>query len=245
MIKALTSWIWASRSKSKSENPFRAQQFFFHKQDKLTIFDVGAYIGRTSKMYRRIFPNATIYSFEPFPDSFEKLRKLAATGLITPYQLAFSDRSGRTKLYVSSDPSCNSFFPRPKSGTKYYPDKARNTSQIQVETISIDGFCSEKNIPAIDILKLDVEGAEIKVLNGAAAKLAKQSVELIYTEVMFVAHYDGGCIFHELSSFLSRHGYTLFNIYNLKCARDGQLRWGNAIFLSPQIRARINSASAL
>jgi hypothetical protein len=61
---------------------------------------------------------------------------------------------------------------------------------------------------------------------------------------MFVSHYEGGCMFHELTTFLEQYSYTLFNLYNLKRAKNGQLRWGNAIFLSPQVRARIDEAKA-
>ena len=45
-------------------------------------------------------------------------------------------------------------------------------------------------------------------------------------------------MFHELSAFLSKYDYTLLNFYNLKRSKSGQLRWGNAIFLSPQIRRK-------
>jgi len=86
-------------------------------------------------------------------------------------------------------------------------------------------------------LKLDIEGSELTALRGASEKLAHHSIELIYTEIMFVPHYEGGPMFYELCSFLSNFNYTLFNVYNLKRAVNRQLRWGNAIFVSPDIRA--------
>lgn len=206
------------------------------------IFNVGAYIGDVTKMYRDTFPHAMIHYFEPFSDSFRELKKLSSDKLTKLHQLAISDRLGKSSFYLNADPTCNSFYPRPKNGVKYYAEKNEIISKIEVETTTIDHFCEADNISRIDILKLDLEGAEIKALHGECGKLAKYAISLIYTEIIFISHYDGGCMFHELSSFLEQHKYTLFNLYNLKRAKNGQLRWGNAIFLSPQLRAKIKTS---
>jgi hypothetical protein len=124
---------------------------------------------------------------------------------------------------------------------RYYPKAAENTEAVEVNTTTIDHFCDTESVRHIDILKLDVEGAEIKTLKGAHNKLAKQDISTIYTEVMFIPHYEGACMFHELTSFLSQYGYTLFNLYGLKREKNGQLRWGNAIFLSPHVRAKFEA----
>ncbi|MGD8787464.1 MAG: FkbM family methyltransferase [Phycisphaerales bacterium] len=228
------------KAASKTDNAFDAQRFFFDKNEKLIIFDVGAYIGEITKIYKKIFPNSTIYCFEPFPGSFKQLGRLSINEFIKPYQIAISDHINKTKLYVDTDLTCNSLFPRPKNGKKYYPHKNENPSTIEVETTTIDNFCNIEKISHIDILKLDVEGAEKNALKGAKDKLKKHLISIIYTEVMFISHYEGGCMFHELADFLEQYDYTLFNLYNLKRAKDGQLRWGNAIFLSPQTRAKFN-----
>jgi FkbM family methyltransferase len=240
LIKTFTSVFGKGKTALKTKNAFDAQRLFFDKNEKLLIFDVGAYVGEVTKIYKKIFPSSIIYCFEPFPDSFQKLKRLSVNKFIRPQQIAISDHVNKTKLYVNVDTTCNSFFPRPKDGMKYYSHKAKNIGEIEVETITIDDFCSTKKIKKIDILKLDVEGAEKKALKGASDKLSKYAIYLIYTEVMFTTHYEGGCMFCELASFLKQYDYTLFNLYNLKRAKDGQLRWGNAIFLSPQARAKLN-----
>jgi len=79
------------------------------------------------------------------------------------------------------------------------------------------------------------------VLQGASKKLTSKQIKLIYSEVMFTPHYQCGCLFHDISEFLSHYNYSLFNLYNLKQANNGQLRWGNAIFVSPEMRTRIES----
>ena len=129
-------------------------------------------------------------------------------------------------------------------GLDFFP-YTKEKMKIEVDTITIDGFCTQENIRRIDILKLDVEGAEIRALKAAHNILSDRAVTLIYTEVMFIPHYEGGCLFHEVAGWLKRYEYALFNLYNLKRARNGQLRWGNAIFLSPQARTIVESGHSL
>jgi FkbM family methyltransferase len=240
IMKNLMSIFRSNSKSSKNESAFDAQRLFFDGNNNMTIFDVGAYVGDVTRIYMDIFLGAAIYCFEPYAESFRQLEKLSENKMVRTYQTAVSDHIGKTKLYVNADRTCNSFFSRPVSGPAYYPEKAQSVGEIEVDTTTIDNFCSWQKIERIDILKLDVEGAEKKVLSGANDKLEKNNIYLIYTEVMFISHYEGGCLFHELAGFLEQYGYTLFNLYNLKKAKSGQLRWGNAIFLSPQARERID-----
>ncbi|MBC8471998.1 MAG: FkbM family methyltransferase [Planctomycetes bacterium] len=218
------------------EDPFLVQKSLLGGEKHLAVFDVGAYVGDITTTYAKIFPQATIYCFEPFPNSFNKLCHLTKSSSIKPFQIALSDQNSQVKLQINTDRSCNSMFPRPTTGAKYYSESSRYIGRIEVETQTLDTFCNTEGIADIDILKLDIEGAELKALKGALGKLSDKRIRLIFAEVMFVAHYEGGCLFHEVSEFLSRYDYTLFNLYNLKRARNGQLRWGNAIFLNPQMQ---------
>ena len=229
----------------KRNMPFEVQKHLLAGAAHLVIFDVGAYVGEVAAKYKKMFPQSTIYCFEPFPDSFNKLNRLCRDTSIKAHQIAFSDKEGKTTFHINVDLSCNSLLPPTESDFKCYSAKSIKDGEIQVETDTLDNFCAGAKISCIDILKLDVEGAEVKVLEGASRMLSEQAIKLIYSEVMFIPHYYNGCLFYELTAFLNRYGYTLFNLYHLKSARNGQLRWGNAIFLSPEIRARIKDPSAI
>ena len=242
MKSVIRTWFKSGKSALNLRDPFGIQKFLFCEKKNLVIFDVGAYLGNITTTYVKIFPQATIYCFEPFPNSFKELDRLAKSKPIKPFQFALSNQKGKTRFLINTDRSCNSMFPRPTTGLKYYSESSQNIGQIEVETQILDTFCETEGVNKIDILKLDVEGAELNVLKGASRKLTKKEIKLIFTEVMFVAHYEGGCFFHEVSDFLSRYDYKLFNLYNLKRASNGQLRWGNAIFLNPQMQARIESS---
>jgi len=242
-IKSALNFLGLGLHRIEKKDAFHDQKMLLNGMETPVIFDVGAYIGEITARYEILFPKATIYSFEPFPGSFERLQeRFKAYDVVKPFQLAIADRAGTREFYLNSDRSCNSLFPRPSSARKYWPGKAASVARIEVDVTTIDAFCKKESIPKIDILKLDVEGAELLALRGASEKLAQKSIELIYTEVMFIPHYEGGVMFYELCSFLSDYGYTLFDLYDLKRAENGQLRWGNAIFVSPHIRASVIDA---
>lgn len=193
------------------ESAFGTQCLLFDGDSTPIIFDVGAYIGEVARIYRRIFPRAKLYCFEPFPGSFRELETLSSDPWIKCYPMAMSDQIGKITLNVNADLSCNSIFSRPHNKPAYYAAHAQNVDHIEVETTTIDSFCNKENIERIDILKLDVEGAEAKALQGAHKQLSKHAVILIYTEVMFIPHYGGGCLFHEVTGLLEKHGYSLFD----------------------------------
>src|SRR5215469_1920384 len=125
--------------------------------DAKVIFDVGANVGQSARTYRKLFPTSQIWSFEPLPSTYESLcASLSDTGF-HPVPVALSDRIGMTTLNIGSQSITNSILKR----------ESHTGQSVQVPTDTIDHFCCEHGIDAIDILKVDVEGAEGYVFKGA------------------------------------------------------------------------------
>ena len=139
--------------------------------------------------------------------------------------------------------ACNSFFRRP-NGRPYFRADGYIIGKTQIRTTTIDEFCKENNISKIDILKMDIQGAELLALKGAITKLKNHLISLIYSETIFSLSYDKGALYHEIADFLAKYGYTLYNIYNQnynqKYASNGQIMSCDSIFLSPQLRRKID-----
>ncbi len=114
-------------------------------------------------------------------------------------------------------------------------------SQIEVNTTAIDAFCTESGISHIDILKMDVQGAEYSVLEGARDLLANQGISLIYMELMLCPTYQGQRKFHEYLSFLDSFGYDLLDLVN-QSRRHNQLIVADAVFLSSSFKEQIIKA---
>jgi hypothetical protein len=105
-----------------------------------------------------------------------------------------------------------------------------------VDIITLDEFTREHELEHIDILKLDIQGGEVQALMGAHELLLHHQIDLIFTEVFFVPHYEGALLFHGLTTLLLGFGYSLYNITHFVRGRNGQLRFGDALYVSPEIR---------
>ena len=156
-----------------------------------TIFDVGANVGQTAKTYRRLFPQAEIWSFEPFPNSFDSLCRSISGDGFHAQPVALSDQIATTALNIGAVSITNSLLRRDS-------DTGRT---IEIRTDTIDHFCSDHGISNIDILKVDVEGAEDRVFRGAEGLFSRQAVRSVFVEVYFRAAYEVECLFFWDSSF--------------------------------------------
>src|SRR5271168_1495685 len=135
-------------------------------------------VGQTARNYRRLYPQANIWSFEPAPDSFRELEH-CLPNKFTAMRLALSDRQGEAQLNIGDESYTNSLLVRGNHAGK----------TIDVATDTIDNICSSYDISEIDILKIDVEGAATRVLNGAAQMLSRRAVKAVFIEVYFTPAY--------------------------------------------------------
>jgi FkbM family methyltransferase len=225
------------RFRSRVVDPFAAQIFLLRDVPCRVIFDVGAYQGDAAARYAHAFPQAEIYAFEPFPPTYERLtRRFADEPQIHTINRAVSSTAGSAVFHVNGLAATNSLLQRPVSGRRYFPREAATIETITVSTTTLDEFCKDKKIEAPDILKLDIQGNELAALRGADETLQTGKIGLIFTEVTFVPHYEGGVLFNELCTHLNERGYTLFNFYDMYWAEIGQLRFGDALFINNQLR---------
>lgn len=98
-------------SASPHKNPFEDMKRLLPASATPIIFDVGAHHGHVSLYFRRLFPSATIYAFEPFPDSYEQLRKNTSTDtMIKAFNFGFSDVEGTKLFFSNTSPATNSLF---------------------------------------------------------------------------------------------------------------------------------------
>lgn len=199
------------------------------------IFDVGGHTGETVSRYREIYRNSTIYSFEPFRDAYDKLvLRHKIDKLVIPINIAISDSENQTSFYVNKASETNSLFPPQNVEERPYHEHDENyseTKKIEIGATTIDSFCKKNNIKNIDILKMDIQGGELKALSGAREMLSEKKIGLIYTEVNFVRIYKNQPLFHNICEYLEKFGYLLSNVYYLSPAKSGQLIAADALFL--------------
>ncbi|MGA1864953.1 MAG: FkbM family methyltransferase [bacterium] len=194
------------------------------------ITDVGANKGQTAVKLSALLPEWKIYAFEPFPDTFKKLEEsVSSLSNVIPVNIAISNITGTADLHVNASNVTNSLLPATNTGVSYFPDELNLKGIIQVVTKTLDDWSKEANINDIRILKVDVQGSELFVLEGAT-ELLLNSVQLVFSEVQFLPIYEDSATFGKLEDFLLKRGFSLYQLYDLHSGPDGQLLYGDALF---------------
>jgi FkbM family methyltransferase len=221
------------QTQNKNADDFlKSLKQLFNKEDIKVFFDIGAHEGNLTREINKEFLNASIYAFEPFPSSYEKLSRLAESSPnIKAFPVALSSSSGTTDFFVNNSSETNSLFPSKKVDTAI-DALTCSIDKITIDTLTLNEFCASHNIDRIDLVKLDTQGSELEVLKGSESLLRTQSISAIYCEVEFIEIYEKQPLFNEVFRYLSMHGYTLYNFYNLNSLETGQLAWADALFIS-------------
>lgn len=97
---------------------------------------------------------------------------------------------------------------------------------------------TDQQVPHIDLVKIDTEGFESNVLEGAAEALRTQSIDIVVIELMFIPIYEGQELYFELAQRLDKLGYSIYDMPRIRRHSDGQIRWVDGIFLSAHFRER-------
>lgn len=201
-----------------------------------TIFDVGANRGQTTARFLTAFPHATVHSFEPFSESYEALQNsLRGSARCVAINKALAETAGTSTLYLNADPETNALFPNAAAADSFQPPGAANEIGTEtVEVTTLDDYCAATGIGMIDLLKIDAQGSELRILTGAKRLLAEGRIALIYCELLYVSLYKGQAQFHEVYLYLHGHGYKLIGLY--EPVRDNQehyLMWSEGMFIRP------------
>ena len=203
------------------ELPFKAWLDAYIDPDKVkTVFEVGACEAEDTIKLSRAFPKASIYAFEPLPKnvalSRKHIKKYGAER-IELFPLALSDKTGQATFFVSSgqptdapkDPGWNYGN---KSSSLLQPNRNSKVNKwlkfnekINVKTKRLDVFCKQKAISEIDFLYLDVQGAELMVLEGAGKMLGH--IKAIWLEVEAVELYNGQPLKSRVEKFMKKAGF--------------------------------------
>ena len=241
-------------------DPFEAQRRLLLGHRVGTVVDVGAFVGDASARYRSLFPDATVYSFEPFADAYARLEaRFRKDEFVRPQQLAMAERVGAVEVRVDGEiATAADESPSPPPGAagegsgsdaappaadaeKTVAGAAAATTVERISITTLDAFCRERNLAGIDLLRLDLLGDEAAALRGAGDLLGRKAVMLIYAVgVAFVPQREreGGALFHDVAGLLAGYGYGVYNLYGLNHGESGQLESADALFVSPEIRRR-------
>lgn len=150
-------------------------------QNGICVFDVGANVGDwTRKMASKVPPsiNLKIHAFEPSPDTGRNLVKnISSAGLsekVAIHHLAVGATVGRLELYS---------YGENQGRNSIYPVEGKDPEErMSVSCVTLDSFCTKNGIERIHLLKVDTEGNDALVLQGAREMLSRGAIEVVQFE---------------------------------------------------------------
>ena len=167
--------------------------------------DAGANVGFiTSLLAKVVGKNGEVLAFEPHPNLFLKLSEninrfpRENAGGVTAKQVALSDNEGEGTLVFNAE-----IFGRNSGTAALYPANVESgDDRLTVRTERLDTFIEGKTIA---LLKIDVEGAELQVLRGAASALKEGRIKaIIYEDFNFSTS--------GIADYLARFGFSIFHL---------------------------------
>jgi FkbM family methyltransferase len=205
----------------KSDLPNKSLLLEYFKQDsRLIIADIGCCEAEDSLRYSILFPNSEIYAVEPLPSNIAKCKaniERYKKSKIKLFEMALSDRKGESAFFVSEGaPEYASgeddWDYGNKSSSLLKPDKVTEVfnwlkfkKEITVSTNTLLDFAKDNNLFHIDLLHLDVQGAEMLVLKGASKLM--ENIKVIWLEVENISLYKNQPLKKEITEFLIDRGF--------------------------------------
>ncbi len=179
-----------------------------------------------------------MFAFEPESSNFITCTAaLAHIGdRVRVFQQAIADNDGRVTLHINTHDGTHSLFEIGEQ--QFWAGYARKRDETQVSTITIDSFLEQEGLATVDIVKMDIQGAELAALNGASKALQGARIGLIVCEVELKPLYRGQPLFWDIGARLARDGYNLFGLYDCfyHPRNPNVLSWADAIFVGPQFQ---------
>jgi FkbM family methyltransferase len=180
--------------------------------DFRTVVDVGANRGQFALVAARRFPHASLWCFEPLPVARAKLEAvLGSRPGVTVLDTALAADAGEHDMHVTRHDDSSSLHAVGPRQLEEFPG-TDEVSSVRVHTARLDEVLTQAQVDAPALLKLDVQGSELEVLQGAGELLS--AFETILVECSFVELYVGQSLATEVIAFLDSQGWRLRGTYN-------------------------------
>jgi FkbM family methyltransferase len=182
-----------------------------------TFFDVGANVGYFTFLASSIVgAGGWVHSFEPIPENCGRITNNVSKNLIRNvviHQVAVGKSQGSLTLYTSQDTS--------NSGWASVVPSPRRLATIDVPSISLDAYVASDPVRMPDVIKIDIEGAELQALRGMTELLSTSPRTDLIMEINPFLLERAGSTAGELIQWLRARDYRVFRITERGCAEVG------------------------
>jgi len=194
----------------------------------LNFVDVGAYLGDFSEEIVRSFPGSRGLLYEPTPETYAKLNaRFCSNSSIQTVQAAVSNRTGTAEFYLAEDAATNSLL--------RFHSEPQNHPKASVSVVTLDEELGRNtDLWKVDLLKIDTQGNDLKVLLGAQRTLEKDQ-PVVLLETIFLPLYRQQDNYFEIWQFFAERAYHVAGIYNAHYTEDGILAFSDFLFVPARL----------
>jgi FkbM family methyltransferase len=178
-----------------------------------TVIDVGANKGQFALAALALWPAARVIALEPMPDAARSFRALFADDpRVRLIAAAAGDRSGDVALHLSARRDSSSLLPIGARQSEVFPG-TEETGTVEVPVAPLAELLGKEPLDPPVLLKIDVQGAELAVLAGAAPLLDRLTA--VYVECSYLELYEGQALAGDVEGLLAERGFRLAGRFNL------------------------------
>lgn len=172
----------------------------------LTWCIVGGYLGLEVPRLLKTYPKLRIDIFECSTRYFPALhKKFRSNSQVNVVNRAVTSESGTLTFFETTLPGSGSILRLGKAHKAFYGSE--QAESFEVEAVTLDSYYAS-GVSNLDVLQIDVQGAEMLVLRGATQTLAK--TKAVFVEISQAGGlYENSATFEELSEFLQKAGFGL------------------------------------
>lgn len=185
------------------------------------IFDVGGNKGQSVTKFKKIFKKPIIHTFEPIESEFKIIKeKFKNDENVKLNNYALGEARGEKDFNISAQTGASSFNKINMNSRwievrskEYKTSINKFVSSTKVKISTLDDYFLNNNVDKIDLLKIDTQGYEDKVLEGSMSTLKRNKVKAIVTELMFDNVYDKYFTFSDIEKYLLPNDFRMVGIY--------------------------------
>lgn len=183
-----------------------------------TVIDAGSSDGGFARWIHGQLPEARVISFEAQDNLYQRLmQRMEGEAYFEAHRMALNNYNGTTTFRISSYDGSSSLLPMAELHKSAYP-VSKNITEVTVDCKRLDDVLDAGALKQNVLFKLDVQGGEKLVLEGAEDVLAR--TRLVFCEINFQELYEGCVMANDLVDFLSRRGFRLTGIENVSQHMD-------------------------
>jgi FkbM family methyltransferase len=209
-----------ARIQAADQQPFGLDVFFSVLKrngfDPRHIVDIGANHGYWTRKALEYFPNARYTLVEPQDHLKQDVQDLIARGCVRWIHAGAGDQPSQLPFTISRRDDSSTFVSAPDAA------KVGGSPPQLVEVMTLDQIVASSGLPVPDMVKIDAEGFDLKVLAGASTLLGKTEVFLVEA-VVCCPDYQNTVL--ELLEFMSRAGYKLIDVTELNRSPKDNVLW--------------------